>query len=548
MRAILAWLTDPPLAESIIGDLEEGRAQRGTLWFWSALTGVFSYIAGRRLLEFARAGGGFRRGLGDARHAVRALKRRPGFTLSAILLLALGIGANTAVFSVVRAVLLRPLPYTDPDRLVFVWGGLDTSAGNWHSIMTGQYVAAIGEHATLLQSFAVVESWDGNPSAQADLIGPNGAERLRGMWVTPNFFETLGVRAAQGRTFLSTDRDSAFVVISDAFWRRRFAGDPNVIGQTLRLASGRRRSWTPVTVAGVLPPEFRFTYPRETEIYFLRPWTDIRPTRALTYYVVARLRDGVAPAQAQAQLTSVAQNVARGYGWEGADLERLLQRTGMLVEPMKDHMQAEVRSGLWLLAAVAGLVLLIACVNLGLLLLSRTVDRRGELGLRAALGASRARIIRQLAAECFLLSVAGGVVGILTAGLCLPLIRGLMPPIVPRADLIRIDPGVMAFAICWRRSAYHRSRQRATAASSRRGAPYSCCRSPSSCCCSSRLACCCAVSGVFRMSIWAFTRTASLRWRCGCGIRSMSSRAGSRHSRRNSCRAFGPSPVWRAWH
>jgi putative ABC transport system permease protein len=448
MRVMLAWLTDAALADSILGDLEEGRHRRGLVWFASAVTGVVTYIAWRRFVELA-TGGGPHRGLGDVRHAARALRRRPAFALCAILLLALGIGANTAVFSVVRAVLLRPLPYTDPERLAFIWGGLDTQARNWHSIMTGQYVEAIGAHGTSLHSFAVVESWDANPSAQVDLVGPNGAERLRGMWVTPNFFETLGVRAAAGRTLASTDRDSSLVVISDALWRRRFAADPAVVGQTVRLAmgSGTRRTWNTVTVAGVLPPEFRFTYPRETEIYISKPWTAIRPSRALTYYVVARLNDGVTPAQAQAQLTAAAHNVVRGYGYDAPTTDRLLQRTGMLVEPVMEHMQAEVRSGLWLLAAVAGLVLLIACVNLGLLLLSRTVDRRGELGLRAALGAGRARIVRQLTAECLLLSLAGGTLGVLTAALCLPVVRGLMPPIVPRADLIQLDPAVLAFAL-----------------------------------------------------------------------------------------------------
>jgi putative ABC transport system permease protein len=448
VRGILTWLTDAALADSILGDLYEGRRRQGALWFGRAAAGVVGYIAWRRLVELAAGGGGFRRGLDDARQALRALRRRPGFALGAMLLLALGIGANTAVFSVVRAVLLRPLPYSDPERLVVVWGGIETQPNNWHSIMTGQHIAAIGQRSTLLDSFAVVESWDANPSAQADLVGPNGAERLRGMWVTPNFFEILGIRAARGRTFASADREPGAVVISDALWRRRFAADPGIVGQSLRIAagSGSRRTWSAVTVAGVLPAEFRFTYPRETEIYLLRPWTDIRPTRALTYYAVARLEDGVTPAQAQAELTGIARDVVRGYGMQGADLERLLERTAFFAEPVKDHLQAETRSGLWLLSAVAGLVLLIACVNLGLLLLSRTVDRRGELGVRAALGAGRARIVRQLAAECVMLTIAGGTAGVLTAWLTLPIVRELMPPIVPRADLIRLDSGVLAFA------------------------------------------------------------------------------------------------------
>ena len=447
MRGILAWLTDAPLAESILGDLEEGRAQRGTLWFWSALGAITSYAAWTRLSELL--GGGPLRGLGgNFRDAARVIRRRPGFAACTIVLLALGIGANTAVFSVVRAVLMRPLPYPEAGRLVLVWGETDTRPGNRHGPMTGEYVAGIGESAVLMDSWAVVESWEGNPSAWADLIGPAGAERLRGMWVTPNFFETLRTPAAEGRTFSSVDRDMKVAVISDALWRRRFSADPSVVGKTVTIAVGRsNRAWHPFTIVGVMPPDFRFTYPRETEIYFPRPWSEIRPTRALSYHVLGRLAAGVTPAQAQAQLTTVARRIVTGYGIQPKNLDAVLQRSGMLVEPVEEHMRAEVRSGIWLLGAVAALVLLIACVNLGLLVLARTVDRRGELGLRAALGASRGRIITQLTTESALLSLVGGAVGIATAIAGMPVVRALMPPIVPRADQIGVDSVVLGFAV-----------------------------------------------------------------------------------------------------
>jgi putative ABC transport system permease protein len=447
MRGILAWLTDAPLADSIIGDLEESRPRRGTVWFWSALAGVTGYAALMRVRELS--GRGPFRGLGGHfRDAARVIPRRPGFAACTIVLLALGIGANTAVFSVVRAVLMRPLPYSDADRLVLVWGGTETRPGNRHGVMTGEYVAGIGESASLMESWAVVESWEGNPSAWADLIGPAGAERLRGMWVTPNFFETLRVPAAEGRTFSSVDRDMKVAVISDALWRRRFSADPSVVGKTVTIAVGRsKRAWYPFTIVGVMPPDFRFTYPRETEIYFPRPWSEIRATRALTYHVLGRLAMGVTPAQAQAQLTTVARRIVASYGWQPKDLEAALQRTGMLVESVEEHMRAEVRGGIWLLGAVAALVLLIACVNLGLLVLARTVDRRGELGLRAALGASRGRIITQLTAESALLSLVGGAVGVATAMAAMPVVRALMPPIVPRADQIAVDSAVLGFAV-----------------------------------------------------------------------------------------------------
>jgi predicted permease len=363
-----------------------------------------------------------------------------------ILLLAIGIGVNTAVFSVVRAVLLRPLPYAEPERLVYVWGGLDTRPGNRHGVMTGEYVAGVVDATRLLDSVAVVETWEGNLTAQVDLVGPDGAERLRGALVTPNFFETLGAAAAVGRTFSSTDGDR-LVVISDALWRRRFGADPRIVGQPVRLATGRgSRSWSSFTVAGILPPDFRFTYPRETEIYLTRPWRDIRPIGALIYYSVARMKPGVTREQVQAELTAVARTIVRGYGVRPEYLDQALARAGMLVEPVTEHLQAEVRPGVLLLMAVAALVLLIACVNLGLLLLSRTADRRGELGLRAALGAGRGRIVSQLLTECFMLSIAGAVIGVAAAAITLPLLRSLMPPMVPRVDQIRIDPLVLAFA------------------------------------------------------------------------------------------------------
>ena len=137
MRTVLAWLTNAALADSILGDLEEGRRRRGILWFWSAVSGITAYAAWTRVTEFASGGGGMQRLSGDAGQALRSLRRRPGFALITMFLLALGIGVNAAVFSVVHAVLLRPLPYGEPDRLVFVWGRLGTLPGNRHSILTG---------------------------------------------------------------------------------------------------------------------------------------------------------------------------------------------------------------------------------------------------------------------------------------------------------------------------------------------------------------------------------------------------------------------------
>ena len=447
MHTVLSWLTDAPLADSILGDLQEQRGQKGLLWYWSAIFGIVSYAAWSRIKESA-TGSGMRGSSGDLRHAIRVLRRRPGFTICTILLLALGIGANAAVFSVVHAVLLRPLPYAEPDRLVFVWGGLETRPGNFHTILTGNDAEAIKTKATTLKSFALLRSWQNDLHTQVDLATSDGAERLRGVGVTPNFFEVLGARATRGRMFSSADTAEPVVVISDGLWRRRFGADPAIAGRTVMLTAGRaKRATSPYTIVGVVAPDFRFSYPRDTEIYLLMPWASIRPIGAVEFQMVARLKPPVTVDQAQAELNIIAKDQVRAsYRRNRAAPEAEVQKAGMLVEPVADHLQAEARSGVLLLAAVASLVLLIACVNLGMLLLSRAVDRRGELGLRAALGAGAGRIVGQLTMESAVLSLAGGVVGLATVAVAMPAIRALMPPIVPRVDQIGVDPMVLAFA------------------------------------------------------------------------------------------------------
>ena len=385
----------------------------------------------------------------DLGHALRLLRRSPGFTVAAILLLTLGIGANTAVFSVVHAVLLRPLPYHDPERLVLLWGGLDTRAGNRHRVMTGEDVAAIARFNTTLESYVAFKTWEGNLDAQVDLIRADGSDRLRGALVTPNFFELLGLSAHQGRLFSSKDTEAApLAILSYDVWRTRFAGDPAVIGRDVLLAGGARvRSPQTFMVIGVLPPDVRFTYPRDTQIYLLKPWTTIRSNRSLEYGMLARLRPGATAAQAQAELTTVAKNVTRGYGIEPQYLQQMLDRTATMAEPVMAHVQSEVRPGLLLLAGVAGLVLLIGCVNLGLLTLARTIDRTGELAVRSALGAGPRRIVRLLIVEGTVVAGLGGVAGVALAAALMPIIRRLLPPVVPRIEEISVDALVLLFAL-----------------------------------------------------------------------------------------------------
>ena len=280
-----------------------------------------------------------------------------------------------------------------------------------------------------------------------DWVGPDGAERLRGALVTPNFFDVLGVAAARGRTFTAGEGDAPRAVISDAVWRREFGADPAVIGRARAARRGTadpRRG--PVHDRGGATARLPLLVSARDADLSVDALASIRPTRALLYQLVGRLKPDVTAAQAQSELLVAAQTVIKSYGLSPDDEREVMRQGGFLVEPVAAHLSAEVRSGVTLLAAVAALVLLIACVNLGLLLLSRMVDRRGELGLRAALGASRARIVGQLVAECLALSAMGGAIGVAAAGVLMPLIRAAMPPVVPRVDQIAIDPVVMGFA------------------------------------------------------------------------------------------------------
>jgi putative ABC transport system permease protein len=384
--------------------------------------------------------------LTDVRHAIRFFRRRPAFTVAIVLTLGLGIGANTSIFTLVRAVLLRPLPYQEPHRLVVAWrdwsGRPSTHTG--HGIFTGADVIEIHRRSTAFDSIAVVDSWGNNLRSQVDLVRPDGAERLRGAFVTPNFFELLGVRAALGRTFDSRDVDAPLVVLSDAFWRRRFGADPSIVGLPLELTAGRGAERQPMRylVAGVLPSRFRFTYPLETEVWGVLPWARIRPARTLEYQLLARLKPGVTADRAQAEVTPIVQDLARANGAP----ESYVRLQVAPVEPLTEHVTAEARPGVLLLIGAAAIVLLIACVNVALLLIALLMDRRREFALRSAIGGTRRRIVRQLFVECAMLAGAGAVLGVALTGIVVPALRAFVPTVVPRGDEISLDWLVLGFA------------------------------------------------------------------------------------------------------
>ena len=359
-----------------------------------------------------------------------ALTRNRGFTAAAVLTLALGIGANTAMFSVVDGVLLKPLAYREPDRLVSLHLRI-TSLKNLGVLPLPPFVYDLWRgHATALESIAVVR-----PDTE-NLTGTGEPVRVLSARISASLFSTLGVRPAVGRPFLAIeDRYPAaqVVILSDGFWRRRFAADPAIIGRKILLNEA------PYQVVGVMPAGF--TLPMDdaehaSHFDVLLP-AGIAPEQRLAhaYWGVARLKPGIAVEQARATLDA---NLATLNGG--------LTRNA-IVSPLRSNMTERVRKGLAILMAAIGLVLLIACGNLANLSLSRALARRKELAIRAALGAGRGRIFQQLFVESLRLAALGGAAGVLCAGWLLDGILTQLPQELPRRAGISIDGRALVFSI-----------------------------------------------------------------------------------------------------
>jgi putative ABC transport system permease protein len=381
--------------------------------------------------------------LKDIQYAIRMLSKHRAFTAIAVIALALGIGANTAIFSVVNAVLLRPLPYADPDRLVLLWENNPTIQIGFDLLpaSAGNFV----DWKNQGQSFDSVCAFD---TAPFNLSGADTPDQILGVRVSEGFFEMLGARPAMGRTFLpEEDRDGSnrVIVISQGLWKRRFGSDPGIVGRGLTLNS------QVYTVVGVMPEGFN--YPKATDLpsYFQLPaQTDLWTPIALTgeqisrrgnhnYAVIARLKPGVAPAQAQEEMNSIAARQAEQYrenkGW------------GVTVLSLEEQAVGSVRVILLVLLGAVGFVLLIACANVANLLLARAAARQKEIAIRTALGASRLRVIRQLLTESVMLSLAGGVLGALGALWGVDLLLGLSPADLPRMSEVSIDTSVLGFTL-----------------------------------------------------------------------------------------------------
>jgi len=378
--------------------------------------------------------------LQDLRFALRLLRKSPAFTAVAILALALGIGANTAIFSVIEAVLLRPLPYHDSQRLCILWKTVPSRniEWDWTSYPT---IRDWREQSHAFEDLAVILRPEGSQVILSDEASETGSEKIQGTKVTGNFFGMLGVAPVLGRTFSGDEsrRGENAVVLSFGFWQRRFGANKAVLGRTLRLDNQN------VTIIGVMPPSFQ--YPdKTTQLWMLLTadsrWSLFRLQRfriADAFCALGRLKPGVSIEQARAEMNIVSSRLARQYPLTDAGL-------GVRIVPLFEQIAgSQVRRALWILAGAVLCVLLIACSNITSLLVARGAGRRKELAIRAALGGGRARLVWQVAIENILLSVAGGLGGLLLAYLVLHALLSFVPAGLPRADGITINGTVLAF-------------------------------------------------------------------------------------------------------
>jgi putative ABC transport system permease protein len=368
--------------------------------------------------------------LSDLRYGFRLMRQSPGFTAIAVIALALGIGANTVIFSTFDSVLLRPLPYQDPDRVVMVWEDLSQAGFPKNT----PAVANFADWRRMNHSFTDMAATRGQ---SANFTGDDAApEQVFGRAITANFFSVLGVTPLIGRTFTDEeDRNAAqVVVISYGLWQRRWSGDQQVLGKAV-LMDGNR-----YTIIGVMRRDFVF---RNRENDFWRPasFTPQQMANRGSHFlnVVARLNSQVTLAMARADMQAVAKELAKQYPAN--------QKVGAVVEPVKDSVLGNTRLELIVLMGAAGCVLLIACANLAGLLISRAVGRQREMAVRAALGAGRGRLVRQMVTEGVMLALAGGILGLAIAPAGMRVLIGLVPLGLPSDALPAIDLRLLGFTL-----------------------------------------------------------------------------------------------------
>ncbi|HLE70367.1 MAG TPA: ABC transporter permease [Vicinamibacteria bacterium] len=373
-------------------------------------------------------------GLGDdLRYGLRMLRKSPGFTLVAVLLLALGIGATTAIFSVVNGVLLKPLPFEDPESLVMVWESA-YKRDRARNVVGPYNFLRWRERARSFASMSAFVPWAANLAE-----GEGEPERVAIGYVSADLFSTLGVSAARGRVFTPEDGipgNERVVLLGDGLWKRRFGADPDVVGRTLRVDG------TEMTIVGVLPPGVELSSQQaggSVQIWNPMAFTnEHREARGRYMLVMARLLSGVTLEQAQEEMKRIAADLEK----ENADFNAGWSAN---VFPLQPELVRDVRGAILVLFAAVGAVLLIACANVGNLLLTRAVARERELSVRAALGARRFRILRQLLVESLLLAGVGGVLGLALAEVFRRALLSILPAELPAFATIGLDSRVLAF-------------------------------------------------------------------------------------------------------
>jgi putative ABC transport system permease protein len=366
----------------------------------------------------------------DLRYGARMLLKQPGFTLIAVLTLALGIGANTAIFSVVNGVLLRALPFAEPERILSVWA-TDAKRGQDRRGVSYPNFADWQAQQTAFERFAAFEG------TSATLTGAGTPEQLRGLNASHDLFPLLGVQPLLGRWFSEQEaqaNDATAVVISAGLWQRRFGADPQMLARAITLDG------QPAVVVGIMPASFRFPLDasRPAEFWKLLKPDEERGNNHLS--VVARLKPGLTMTQAQAEMNTVASRLT-------AQHPDFNTGRGIRLIGMQQDLTRNVRRALLVLLASVGCVLLIACANVANLLLARVAGRQKEIAVRTALGATRGRVIRQLLVESLLLAGAGGAAGLMLAAWALAGLRPLIPRTVPLAQTVALDWRVLGVAL-----------------------------------------------------------------------------------------------------
>ena len=378
----------------------------------------------------------------DMRYALRTLAKEPGFTIVAILTLALGIGANTAIFSLIQTVLLNPLPYKDPSQLVAI-SAADRARGTTGTPVSFTKFQALEQQTKTLSSVGAFYQTTMN------MTGSGEPEQINVNRVNANFFHTLGVQPALGRDFLASEDQVGGAdvgILSDAFWRTQYHGDPNVLGKTLSL-DGKA-----TTIVGVMPRNFDFPFqqpepdvwvPRVFDILGLRP--EQLHMGAGFLFVMARLNPGETLARAQAESETINQAYVQAYPGNADAAKHALDFTSLT-----ENLVGAVRPSLFVLLGAVGFVLLIACANVASLLLTRATAREKEMSIRQSLGATRGRLTRQLLTEGLVLAFAGGALGVLFAAVAMPLLRASAGNQVPRLSEVHVNGWVLlvSFGLC----------------------------------------------------------------------------------------------------